>query len=258
LLLIASMYTILKCVLLVSLFTLAWSVEIDAQRPCACEREAVLLSDIKVLELRQGEFTTSGRLPAIPQVECVGGSAKGYKQPMSVRCVNVGRAGMRQEAPHWRCEAKLDNEVQLGQVTITCEGYSAPHDPYVLRGSCGLKYTLEYKHWSSYILGYCGRLVDAIVFTPLKWLFYLFVIAVVSLFGLSLIRPSNKKRGTFKRKREEDEELEEDEEIEEDYEENESDEEMDEMITEEITWKERLRPRGVASPAPTAQGSAER
>jgi len=246
------MHTILKSLLLLSLFTFAWGVEIDAQRNCPCERQAVLLRDIKVLELRQGEFTASGRTPAIPQMECIGGSAKGYQEPMSARCVNVG-----QSAPHWRCEAKLDKDVQLGSVTVTCEGFSASHDPYVLRGSCGLKYTLDHKHWGPFFLGYFSRLIDAIIFTPLKWLFYLFVITVVSLFGLSLVRPSNTKRANMAKRREEQVQDEEEEEYEE-IEEDELDEEVDEMVTEEVTWKERLRPRGIGSPIQNPLGTAQR
>lgn len=55
--------------------------------------------------------------------------------------------------PHWRCESTLDDKVKLGSVTVTCEGYEGPLDPYVLRDSCGLKYNLEYTNWVPYILG---------------------------------------------------------------------------------------------------------
>jgi len=240
---LASMYTILKFLLLATLFNLSWSVE-TIQHPCecGCEREAVLLGDIKVLELRHGEYTTSGRLPAIPQVECIGGSAKGYKEPTSIRCVNVGHT-----APHWRCEAKLDNDVQLGQVMVTCEGYSAPFDPYVLRGSCGLKYTLEYKSWPLYILGYCSRLINLIILTPLKWLLYVSMIAAAFLYVLSLFRHSNKMKAKLENLKAEDGNEEMDEEYEE-YDEDDEDEEDGESeeleeINEEENWKGRLRPR---------------
>jgi len=248
------MHTILKYLLIASLLTIAECVEIDAPRcDCACEREAILLSDIRELELNKGELTASGRLPPIPRLECIGGSAKGYKEPRSIRCVNVGRSVL----PHWRCEAALDSEVKLGQVTVTCEGFSAPHDPYVLRGSCGLKYTLEYTKWSWYILGYCSRLINLLVLTPLKWITYLVIIAVVSLAGLSLIRPSNKKRASRVRVTEYEEDEQNENEGNEEYEEfSESEEEEgdeeeveEDMINEEINWKERLRPRsGIASP----------
>lgn len=32
----------------------------------------------------------------------------------------------------------------VGKVEVVCEGYKHPQDEYILRGSCGLEYTLEY------------------------------------------------------------------------------------------------------------------
>jgi hypothetical protein len=34
-------------------------------------------------------------------------------------------------------------DYRLGSVTVACEGYDYPDDPYVLAGSCGLEYSLE-------------------------------------------------------------------------------------------------------------------
>jgi hypothetical protein len=42
-----------------------------------------------------------------------------------------------------QCEADLPSRLKLGRVQVSCEGYSHPDDPYILRGSCGLEYTLE-------------------------------------------------------------------------------------------------------------------
>jgi len=132
--------------------------------PCACEREAILLHDIKELSFMRGATTLSRREPAIAQLECIGGSAKGVLEPNVVRCVNIGHI-----EPHWRCEAVLDTTVKLGGVTVTCEGYEGPHDPYVLRGSCGLQYSLEYTEWGPYIWGKFLRILSILVLTPLKW-----------------------------------------------------------------------------------------
>jgi hypothetical protein len=44
----------------------------------------------------------------------------------------------------WACSAELDKRVKLGDIDVSCEGYRDPDDPYVLKGSCGLRYTLEY------------------------------------------------------------------------------------------------------------------
>lgn len=37
----------------------------------------------------------------------------------------------------------MDNWYRFGKVEVSCEGYNSPDDPYILRGSCGLEYTLE-------------------------------------------------------------------------------------------------------------------
>jgi hypothetical protein len=44
--------------------------------------------------------------------------------------------------PIWQCTAELENGVRLGTTDVVCEGYRDRDDPYVLRGSCGLEYTL--------------------------------------------------------------------------------------------------------------------
>lgn len=37
----------------------------------------------------------------------------------------------------------MDNAYRFGRVEVSCEGFNHPDDPYILRGSCGLEYTLE-------------------------------------------------------------------------------------------------------------------
>lgn len=37
----------------------------------------------------------------------------------------------------------LDPSVRFGATTVTCEGFAYRDDPYVLKGSCGLEYTLN-------------------------------------------------------------------------------------------------------------------
>ncbi|CAB5182908.1 unnamed protein product [Rhizophagus irregularis] len=43
---------------------------------------------------------------------------------------------------NWKCEADLPKSLKFGRLKVTCEGYEHPNDQYVLKGSCGLKYTL--------------------------------------------------------------------------------------------------------------------
>ena len=38
----------------------------------------------------------------------------------------------------------MPSTIKFGSVRVNCEGYNYPNDSYVLVGSCGLKYTLEY------------------------------------------------------------------------------------------------------------------
>lgn len=45
--------------------------------------------------------------------------------------------------PQWECSADLPADGALGAVTVSCEGYDSPSDPYVLVGSCSLTYSLD-------------------------------------------------------------------------------------------------------------------
>lgn len=157
---------------------------------CACEREAVLLRDIKELDFIKGAYTVSRRVAGIPQLECVGGSAKGASEPNLVRCVNNGISEAK-----WRCEATMDKEVQLGAVTVTCEGYSGQNDPYVLRGSCGLQYNLEYTHYGAYFWGKFMRVLYVLIVTPLKWLVTLAAVLFAGLVVLAAIRRPTRRHG---------------------------------------------------------------
>lgn len=43
----------------------------------------------------------------------------------------------------WECKTDMDNAYRFGRIEVSCEGYSHPADAYILKGSCGLEYTLE-------------------------------------------------------------------------------------------------------------------
>ncbi|KAK6023919.1 hypothetical protein OSTOST_10282, partial [Ostertagia ostertagi] len=73
----------------------------------------------------------------------VGGSARGKFKPRAAQCFKQGFDGVDYQ---WRCVADMPAEFEFGQVTVTCEGYDYPEDPYILKGSCGLEYDLEYAH----------------------------------------------------------------------------------------------------------------
>jgi len=253
------MIPLVKCLFMTLLFSSILCAEIDtANTICSCEREAILLNDIKELDLHKGAFTVSRRIPSIPQLECTGGSAKGDKEPSSIRCVNVGRS-----EPHWRCEADVDTNVELGNVVVSCEGYSGPHDPYVLHGSCGLKYTLEYTHWGAFITGYIARAINILILTPLKWIAYIAGTAFIGLIAMAKLRPRNRIRianaaasQTRVEEEEEEEYEEEDEEGEGEEEEIEEEETLYEDDGEVKSWEGRLRVRNVPNPHPVVGGAA--
>ena len=103
--------------------------------------DAVLLSKIKTLTLHAGRQTTSRRGPPVPQLECVGGNARGLHSVDVMRCTNAG-ADYAPEDVQWTCQASLPSEFKLGSTEVVCEGYESPEDPYVLKGSCGVEYRL--------------------------------------------------------------------------------------------------------------------
>ncbi|XP_056587683.1 store-operated calcium entry-associated regulatory factor [Triplophysa dalaica] len=103
--------------------------------------DAVLLRDVQVLTLHKGRFTTARRSSPVPQLQCVDGSAGcGAFVIEVVQCYNRGWDGIDIQ---WECKADMDNWYRFGRVEVSCEGYSSPNDEYVLKGSCGLEYTLE-------------------------------------------------------------------------------------------------------------------
>ena len=77
----------------------------------------------------------------MPQLKCVGGSAAGKFTPKVVQCYNRGWDG---QDVQWECKTDMDNDFRFGDINVICEGYDYPDDPYILAGSCGLEYTLDY------------------------------------------------------------------------------------------------------------------
>jgi len=102
----------------------------------------VLLKDLKSVTLYKGEWTTGRRNSPIPQLNCTGGASSYESHKINtVQCTNTGFNGRDY---NWKCEASMPNTIKFGKTIVSCEGYNYPNDPYVLVGSCGLKYTLEY------------------------------------------------------------------------------------------------------------------
>ncbi|CAM9946790.1 unnamed protein product, partial [Ectocarpus fasciculatus] len=109
--------------------------------------EKVLLAGVQALTFTRGRLTTSRRTGAISQLICDGGggSAGCPKDPrwqfQTALCKNQGAGDDGQ--PQWECSADLPADGALGAVTVSCEGYDSPSDPFVLVGSCSLTYSLD-------------------------------------------------------------------------------------------------------------------
>ncbi|VDO52748.1 unnamed protein product [Haemonchus placei] len=96
--------------------------------------------------MREGQYTTGRRSSPVPQLRCVGGSARGKFQPRAAQCFKEGFDGVDYQ---WRCVADMPADYEFGEIAVTCEGYDYPEDPYILKGSCGVKLLPELsKHFS--------------------------------------------------------------------------------------------------------------
>lgn len=105
-------------------------------------KDKILLTDLKVITLHSGRMTNARRSSPVPHLKCVGGSAGCHSfMPQTVQCYNRGSDGYDVQ---WECKTDMDNEYRFGKIEVSCEGYDYPDDPYVLKGSCGLEYTLDH------------------------------------------------------------------------------------------------------------------
>ncbi|KAK9249196.1 hypothetical protein V1506DRAFT_527301 [Lipomyces tetrasporus] len=102
-----------------------------------------LLSNVQTLTLRKGVMTTGRRLKRIPQLQVVGGDAKGLYEVEVMQCRNMGSGEGGSEDVQWSCSADIPGYFKLGTTEVQCEGYSSANDRYILRGSCGVKYTIH-------------------------------------------------------------------------------------------------------------------
>lgn len=106
-------------------------------------KDKILLNEVKSLTFIRNKRTTSRRTHSIHQLSCVGGTA-GCKlfTPTLVECYNRGTDKANKVV--WSCRADMSDRVKFNHVDIICEGYDYPEDDYILVGSCGLEFTLDY------------------------------------------------------------------------------------------------------------------
>lgn len=74
----------------------------------------------------------------MPQLDCQGAACRDY-QPSAIQCTNAGGTDVDID---WKCEADLPSSLRFGRLQVSCEGWDGPDDSYVLKGSCGLTYSL--------------------------------------------------------------------------------------------------------------------
>ncbi|ESO08194.1 hypothetical protein HELRODRAFT_98295 [Helobdella robusta] len=107
---------------------------------CVSGHKKVLLKDVQVVTLRNKEYTTGRRNKPIPQLHCLGGFSGCETVTLdTVQCYNRGFDG---NDYNWECKADMPKHFKFGKMEVTCEGYDYPDDPYILAGSCGLRYEL--------------------------------------------------------------------------------------------------------------------
>ncbi len=102
-------------------------------------------NDITSLIFNKNQLTTSRRVAPMNQLQCTTGCSLANLN--RVVCTNAGNNGFN---INWKCDTELPNNVRFGQLAVSCEGYESPADRYVLAGSCGLKYGLEYINTNGY------------------------------------------------------------------------------------------------------------
>ncbi|KAK9365899.1 hypothetical protein V1509DRAFT_631790 [Lipomyces kononenkoae] len=102
-----------------------------------------LLSKVQILTLRKDALATGRRLKPIPQLRVVGGDAKDLYEVEVMQCKNMGSGEGGSEDVQWKCSADIPGYFKLGKTDVVCEGYSSAKDPYILRGSCGVEYTIH-------------------------------------------------------------------------------------------------------------------
>jgi len=101
--------------------------------------DKILLSDVDALTFQAGKFTTWRRNSMIPQLNCEGGNC--LNGPNNMMCRNMGRGD---KDFIWECTGYgLTPGYKLASSDVSCEGYDYPDDPYILKGSCGVFYTVN-------------------------------------------------------------------------------------------------------------------
>eukprot|EP01095_Lingulamoeba_sp_RSL-Kostka_P016702 TRINITY_DN826_c0_g1_i2.p1 TRINITY_DN826_c0_g1~~TRINITY_DN826_c0_g1_i2.p1 ORF type:complete len:267 (-),score=88.74 TRINITY_DN826_c0_g1_i2:535-1314(-) len=100
--------------------------------------QKILLKDVQVLTLHNGKMTTGRRSSPVAQINCLGSYCQ--YAPETLQCYNKGFDGSDFQ---WECKGDMSDDYKFGQLSVSCEGFDYPEDPYILAGSCGVEFVLQ-------------------------------------------------------------------------------------------------------------------
>ena len=108
------------------------------------ESDGIPIQSIQSLVFQSNKYTTGRRNTPIKQINCISKNKQQRElcdnhSPNSILCKNVGFDGID---VNWQCTGELDTGIKFDTIDVICEGYNTPDDSVILKGSCGVEYTL--------------------------------------------------------------------------------------------------------------------
>jgi len=100
--------------------------------------DKIKIKDVQAITLKKNQLTRARRVAAIPQLQCRGRLCQYAAE--TAQCKNAGSDGI---STQWDCIAEFPDTIRFNNIEVSCEGYEYAEDPYILKGSCALMYTLK-------------------------------------------------------------------------------------------------------------------
>ena len=104
--------------------------------------------DVKTLTFHKNSLTTGIRSQPRSQLQCMSGACQYANKINAIQCTNNG--ANEYNLMQWMCNGNLPNGVDLGSVTVVCEGCTSSTDENKLKGSCSLMYELKTQQQPKY------------------------------------------------------------------------------------------------------------
>ncbi|EST07306.2 Protein of unknown function DUF1183, TMEM66 [Kalmanozyma brasiliensis GHG001] len=167
---------VLASALLAALLLLSPTSAYQPNAPYYGAGRRIRMDSLKTLTFYSDKRTAYRRTSPLPQLTCVGSPCQRY-QPDVVQCQSMGNE-------QWKCHADLPRTMRMGRVEVSCEGYDYSDDPWVLKDSCALEYTLlpsgvgADDPWRSYTPNGRSRWGEALV-EGLFWIVFLGILAFI-------------------------------------------------------------------------------